>query len=61
MPGTAVQMGIIHPFDIYENIEGTIWYLAFQLGRFNGNVSRALAAYNAGPGNVAKYGGIPPF
>lgn len=61
MPDTAHRMGISDPFDIYQNIEGTIKYLAQQLQRFNGKISYALAAYNAGPGNVVRYGGVPPF
>ena len=61
MPGTAANMGIGDSYDISENIEGTIRYLANQLALFGGNVSFALAAYNAGPGNVRRYGGVPPF
>ena len=63
MPGTASDLGI-NP-DYYDNpylqVEGGARYLAAQLNTFDGNVINALAAYNAGPGRVFEYGGVPPF
>jgi hypothetical protein len=59
MPGTAAELGV-DPTDPYQNIEGSARYLAQQYGDF-GTWPLALAAYNAGPGAVRKYGGIPPF
>lgn len=61
MPKTAEGLGVKDPYDPLQNLEGGIKYLAQQLDRFGGNVSLALAAYNAGPGAVSKYGGIPPY
>ncbi len=60
MPRTAQGLGVTDPFDDRQNIMGGAQYLRQQLNRF-GDVRLALAAYNAGPGNVSKYGGMPPF
>lgn len=61
MPDTAALMGVTNPFDVEQNIAGGIKYLESCLRRFDGEVDLALAAYNAGPENVVKYQGCPPF
>ncbi len=58
---TAAQMGVSNVWDPQQNILGGTKYLAQLLQKFNGNVDLALASYNAGPENVEKYGGVPPF
>jgi hypothetical protein len=60
MPKTAKEMGVADIADPYQNIEGGVKYYAKMLKRF-GDPVVAAAAYNAGPGNVSKYGGVPPF
>lgn len=63
MPGTAQDLGIYPAYyeDPYIQVTGGARYLAQMLGMFDGNIIHALAAYNAGPGNVQRYGGVPPF
>lgn len=60
MPGTAAMLGVTDAFDPRQNLAGTVTYLERQLRRF-GSPRLALAAYNAGPGAVQKYGGVPPY
>ncbi len=61
MDNTATSLGVEDSFNAVQNIEGGVTYLAQQLRRFHGDTSLALAAYNAGPGTVMRYGGIPPI
>jgi soluble lytic murein transglycosylase-like protein len=61
MPATAKRFGLKDPFDAAANVEAGTKYLKFLLKRFNGDVSLALAGYNAGEGSVDKYKGVPPY
>lgn len=60
MPETAESLGV-DPYDEKQNIEGGARYIRQMLDKFNGNLQKAIAAYNAGPGAVQKYGGVPPY
>jgi soluble lytic murein transglycosylase-like protein len=61
MPGTAAGLGVTDLTDPAQSLEGGARYLAQQLATFGGDVTKALAAYNAGPGAVQRYGGVPPY
>lgn len=61
MPATARRFSVNNPWNPEENIEGSAKYIAWLMRRYNNNVQFAVAGYNAGEGNVDKYGGIPPF
>jgi soluble lytic murein transglycosylase-like protein len=61
MPATATSLGVSEPLNPAQSIEGGARYLSQMLHRFAGNTADALAAYNAGPGAVQQYGGVPPY
>jgi soluble lytic murein transglycosylase-like protein len=61
MPGTAAGLGVTHVLDPAQSLDGGAKYLRQQLDAFGGDVTKALAAYNAGPGAVQRHGGVPPY
>ena len=61
VPGTARQLGVNNAFDPQQNIDGGVHYLRTLLERYNGDLDKALAAYNAGPGAVDRAGGVPRY
>jgi soluble lytic murein transglycosylase-like protein len=61
MPGTAAGLGVADAYDPAQNVSGGTRYIRGLLDRFKGDLPKAIAAYNAGPGAVEKYGGIPPY
>jgi soluble lytic murein transglycosylase-like protein len=61
MPATAASLGVSDPFDPAQNLDGGARHLGSLLQRYDGDLKRALAAYNAGEGAVAKHGGVPPY
>jgi soluble lytic murein transglycosylase-like protein len=61
MPGTAAGLGVTNVLDPLQSLDGGAKYLRQQLDAFGGDVTKALAAYNAGPGAVQRYGGVPPY
>ena len=61
MPTTAAWLGVADPLDPRQNVFGGVKYLSRLLDRFGGDVALSVAAYNAGPAKVARYGGIPPY
>jgi soluble lytic murein transglycosylase-like protein len=61
MPGTAAGLGVNNVLDPVQSLNGGAKYLKQQLDAFGGDVTKALAAYNAGPGAVQRFGGVPPY
>jgi soluble lytic murein transglycosylase-like protein len=61
MPGTANKLGVKDSFDPADNVDGGVRYLRALLLEYNGDIPKALAAYNAGPQRVAQYKGVPPY
>jgi len=61
MPDTARSLGVANPFDPAQNLQGGAKYLSQLISRFDGNITNAVAAYNAGPGAVDRHGGVPPY
>jgi soluble lytic murein transglycosylase-like protein len=61
MPGTASEVGVRNAFKPDENLDGGVYYLRQLLDRFGGNTQLAVAGYNAGPGAVERFGGVPPY
>jgi soluble lytic murein transglycosylase-like protein len=61
MPTTAAQLGVRNVFDVRQNIEGGVRHLRYLVDRYGGNLTLALAAYNAGVDAVARHGGVPPY
>ncbi len=61
MPGTAADMGAVDIHAVNDNIQGGVKYFAMLLKQYDGDITKATAAYNAGPANVNRYGGVPPF